>query len=651
MTIFLLLAAALLQEPAKLRLPALLSNHMVLQRGTDAPIWGWAPTGTVVNVSASWGASAAVKANAAGLWRATLATPAAADKAQTVWIESAVGSATLTDVLIGEVWVCGGQSNMEWTLGPGVGNGVEGWEQAVAAADLPGIRYFNVPNVVAVAPAEDCQGSWAVCSPQTAGVMSAIGFFYGRALHQELKGVPIGLIGCEWGGTPAEAWTSEEFLAKRGDYKEAVARLQEARTGGTAQPSLEALQKAWWEKLEQTDTGSREKWNRADLDDSAWESVALPGAFDEDLGGFDGVVWYRRTVQIPQDWVQKDLVIELGPIDDCDTFYADSERWGATHQDGAWQTPRKYAIAAKLVDDRNVVLAVRVLDTGGAGGLVGAPESLKIYRQNEPEKSIPLAGEWKMRAGASMADLGAFPRQNWLGPHHPASLYNGMLAPLTNYAMRGAIFYQGESNVGNPEQYATLFPDMVASWRAAWGRGDFPFYWVQIAPYNYGAGELPARLREAQLLALDKIKQGGMAVVMDIGNPRDIHPLKKKEVGERLARWALAGPYERKNLEASGPMLAGFEIKGRVVTLRLSHAHGLKTRDGKAPSHFQIAGADKVFHPAEAKIVGETVVLTSAEVLIPIAARYGWGEADEPNLQNADGLPASSFRTDNWPRP
>jgi len=651
MTIFLLLAAALSQEPAQLRMPALIADHMVLQRGTDAPIWGWAPPGTVVNVGASWGASAAVKADASGLWRAALATPAAADKPQTLWIECAVGSATISDVLIGEVWVCGGQSNMEWTLGPGVGNGVEGWEKTVAAADLPGIRYFSVPNVVAAAPAADCQGSWAVCSPETAGPMSAVGFHFGRALHEELKGVPIGLIGCEWGGTPAEAWTSEEFLARRGDYADAVARLQAARAGGAKEASLEELQKAWWDNLQQKDPGSRELWNRADLDDTGWDKATLPGSFDAALNGFDGVVWYRRSVQIPQDWVQKDLVVELGPIDDCDTFFADSERWGATHQDGAWQMPRQYRIAAKLVADRNLTLALRVVDTGGGGGLIGAPEAMNIYRQNHPDQSVSLAGEWKMRAGASMGELGGFPRQNWLGPNHPAALYNGMLAPLTRYAIRGAIFYQGESNVGNPEQYATLFPDMIASWRAAWGRGDFPFYWVQIAPYVYGAGELPARLREAQLQALGKVKNGGMAVVMDIGNPRDIHPLKKQEVGERLARWALAGPYERKDLETSGPMLAGFEIKGRVVTLRLSHARGLNTRDGKPPSHFQLAGADKVFHPAEAKIEGDAVVLTSAEVLIPVAARYGWGEGDMPNLQNAEGLPASSFRTDSWPRP
>jgi sialate O-acetylesterase len=538
---------------------------------------------------------------------------------------------------------------MEWTLGPGVGNGVEGWQDAVAAADLPAIRWFDVPNEVAAAPADDSQGSWSVCSPKTAGTMSAIGFFYGRALHREL-GVPIGLIGCNWGGTPAEAWTSEEFLARRDDFGDALARLREARAGDE-RPTLDELQRAWWERLEATDAGSREKWNRADLDDSGWTTTQEPGGWNARMSDFDGVVWYRRTVEIPQEWVGRDLVVELGPIDDFDDFWADGQHWGKTHEDGRWSTPRLYRIAAKLVADARLVLAVRALDTGGGGGFHGAPETMKLYRQNFPDKTVPLAGEWKTVRGASLADLGGFPRQNWLNAEHPAALFNGMLASLTRTPVRGAIFYQGESNVGNPEQYATLFPDMVASWRAAWGRAEFPFYWVQIAPFRYGAGEQAARLREAQLQALELIPHGGMAVTMDVGHPTDIHPLKKIEVGERLALWALAGPYGRDGVEAHGPEYANQRADGAALILTLRHAAGLRTRDGKTPSHFQIAGADRQFHPAEAKVVGETVVLTSAAVPHPVAARYGWGEADMPNLVNGAGLPASSFRTDDWPRP
>jgi sialate O-acetylesterase len=646
------LAIAALQAPDSpgLKLPAVLSDHLVLQRGAAVPIWGWAPPGTLVHVSASWNVKADTRAGADGRWRAELATPAAAAGAQTIWVESPAGSATLHDVLLGEVWVCGGQSNMEWTLGPGVGNGVEGWEAATAAADLPLIRWFDVPNEVAAAPVEDCGGAWSACTPQSARTMSAIGFFFGRALHEALDGVPIGLIGCNWGGTPAEAWTSEEFLARRGDYADALAHLRAARAG-TAHPTLEQLQQAWWQNLEQADAGSREKWNRADLDDSGWHPATLPGIWHGDLGGFDGVVWYRREVQIPQEWVGRDLVVELGPIDDCDTFWADGLRWGATHADGAWQTPRVYHIAAKEVADTRLVLAIRAVDTGGAGGLSGAPETLKVFRQNFPGKSVPLAGAWRMQRGAALADLGAFPRQNWLGPGHPAALFNGMLAPLANFPIRGAIFYQGESNVGNPEQYATLFPDMVASWRAAWQRGDFPFYWVQIAPYGYGAGELAARLREAQDRAQRVIPNGGMVVTMDIGHPTDIHPLKKLAVGERLARWALAGPYGREGIEASGPVPAEFTARGPEFVVRFAHAGGLRTRDGAPPSHFLLAGADRVFHAAAARIEGESVVLRSAAVPAPVAARYGWGEADMPNLENHAGLPASSFRTDDWPRP
>lgn len=643
------LLAAQQAAPSGLRLPAILASHAVLQRGSEAPVWGWAPPGTLVRVSSSWGAAQDARSDADGRWRVALAAPPEGKGAQTIWIESPAGSATLEDLLVGEVWVCGGQSNMEWTLGPGVGAGVDGWQGAVADADLPQIRWFDVPNVVAAAPAEDCVGAWSVCSPQTAGTMSAVGFFYGRALHREL-GVPIGLIGCNWGGTPAEAWTSEEFLARRSDFGDALQRLREARQGG-ARPTLEDLQAEWWANLERVDLGSRESWNREELDETGWETTQEPGGWNARHADYDGVVWYRRTVEIPQEWVGRDLVVELGPIDDFDDFWADGQHWGKTHEDGRWSTPRQYHIAAKLVADARLVLAVRAVDSGGGGGFHGAPESMKLYRQNFPDRTVALAGEWQTRRGAALGELGGFPRQNWLNAGHPAALFNGMLAALTRLPIRGAIFYQGESNVGNPEQYATLFPDMVASWRAAWGRGDFPFYWVQIAPFTYGAGEQAARLREAQYRALEIIPNGGMAVTMDVGHPTDIHPLQKWEVGERLARWALAGPYGRKGLDPHGPQYLSQQAAGASLTLSFSHADGLRTTDGKAPTHFLLAGADRKFHPAEARIVGTTVVLTSAAVSQPVAARYGWGEADMPNLCNAQGMPATSFRTDDWPRP
>lgn len=647
------LLALLPQEGSALRLPALVGDHMVLQRDARARVWGWAAPGDSVSVTPSWsGVAATAVAGPDGAWELALRTPGDAPGPHRIRVESRSGARTLEDVMLGEVWVCGGQSNMEWTLGRGVGNGVEGGAEAAAAADWPEMRWFDVPHAVAMSPAQDCGGSWSVVTPEVAQHMSAVGFFFGAALRRELPGVPIGLIGCNWGGTVAEAWTSEEMLAARGDFDLELSRMRAAREKGEGgADSVASLQAAWWENLERTDPGSREKWNRTELDESGWTPAALPGAWQGDLAGHDGVVWYRRTVKIPADWVQRDLVVELGPIDDCDTFWADGERWGRTHQDGAWQQPRQYHIASKLVGDDTLVLALRVVDTGGQGGLHGAPEQMRLYRAGHEDEAIPLAGEWKMRVGAPLSGLGAFPRQSWFHQNSPCALYDGMLAPVTRHAIRGAIFYQGESNVGRWWQYRSLFPDMVRSWRRAWGQGDFPFYWVQIAPFGYGAGEAPARLREAQAMAADAVPNGGMAVTMDIGDPRDIHPLKKREVGERLARLALRGAYGRAGVVAHGPAFRAAEARGAELVLSFDHAEGLNSLGGAPLDQFLLAGEDRAFHPAEARIEGASVVLRSAAVAAPVAARYAWGEADRGTLANGAGLPASSFRTDDWPAP
>ncbi|MDA1260151.1 MAG: hypothetical protein O3A20_05965 [Planctomycetota bacterium] len=645
------LLALLPQDPSALRLPALVGDHMVLQRDAQVRIWGWAKPGNPISVLPSWMEhQESAVAGDDGSWSLMLKTPADQPGPHVIEISSPSGARTLSDVLLGEVWVCGGQSNMEWTLGPGVGNGVEGGAEAAAAADYPDMRWFDVAHAVTLAPMSDSTGSWQVVTPQVAPRMSAIGFFFGAALRREMPGVPIGLIGCNWGGTLAEAWTSEEFLAKRGDFDLELARIKAARAdGANAGASVAAMQRAWWEKLERTDEGSRSGWAAADFDDSSWEEAQLPGSWSGELAGHDGVVWYRRTVEIPEAWGKHDMVAELGAIDDCDTLWAGGKPSGATQQDGAWQTPRQYEVYQESLIGRRVTLALRVVDTGGAGGLSGPPEALRIYRHGQPDGAVSLAGPWKMKRGATLGELGEFPRQAWFNQNSPTALYNGMLSPVTRYRIRGAIFYQGESNVSRWHQYRSLFPDMVRSWRAAWGQGDFPFYWVQIAPFNYGAGERPARLREAQLLALAAIPNSGMAVTMDVGDPGNIHPIQKEVVGERLARWALAGPYARSGFEASGPMLRAAEAKGAEMVLHFEHAAGLQSLGGTTLANFTLAGEDKVFHSAEARIVGDTVVLRSAEVSAPAAARYCWGEADAGSLANGAGLPASSFRSDDWP--
>lgn len=644
-----LLAALLasLQDASSLRLPSLVGDHMVLQRDAEVRVWGWAAPGAAIQVEVGWSEQpSSARSGPDGGWEVRLRTPADAPGPHRITISDGAETRVLEDVLLGEVWVCGGQSNMEWPLAARVIGGAE----AAAAADWPEVRWFDVPHAVAMAPAADCGGAWSVVTPQLAPRMSAIGFFFAEALRRDLPGVPLGLIGCNWGGTVAEAWTSEELLTERGDFELELARMRAARARGEDQAaSVAALQDAWWRNLDAGEQGLREGWQRTDHDDAAWETAVLPGVWAGDLAAHDGVVWYRKTVAIPAEWAQQELVLELGPVDDCDDSWAGGEPCGSTRDDGAWNRPRAYVVPGARALGGTLTLALRVVDTGGGGGLHGEPAALRLFPRGRPDAAIPLAGQWKLRRGAALADLGAFPRQAWFHQNSPTALFHGMLAPVTRHTIRGAIFYQGESNLSRWWQYRSLFPDMVRSWRRAWGQGDFPFYWVQIAPFGYGRGEDAARLREAQALAVAAIPHGGMAVTMDVGDPRDIHPLAKREVGERLARLALAGAYGRAGVDARGPEFRSAEARGAEMILHFDHAEGLRTLDGAPPANFALAGADRVFHPAEARIEGATVVLRCAAVPAPVAARYCWGEADAGSLADAAGLPASSFRTDDWP--
>jgi len=467
-SVCLLLVSALLSPLSAQGLSPLFGDHMVLQRETGAPVWGNTDPGTEVTVTASWPGAVAQTATAdtRGDWRVVVRTPSAGGPFA-LTARAGDDETVVSDVLIGEVWICSGQSNMEWRVTQSKDADAE-----VAAADHPMIRFFDVPRTTSGSPAATCGGTWRAVSPQTVGGFSAVGYYFGRELQGEL-GVPVGLIGSNWGGTVAEAWTSAETLR---------------------------------------------------------------GVFPEFGGKLDS--------------------LEQG-----------------------------------------------VADASSSGG--------KKLNQNTP-----------------------------------TVLFNGMIAPLVPFAIRGAIWYQGESNRTRAYQYRSLFPAMIADWRAHFGRGDFPFYFVQIAPYGYrGDTGQAAELREAQAMA-QSVRNTGMAVTMDIGNPKDIHPANKQDVGRRLALCALGQTYGE-GVEWRGPTLRSTEVAGSTIRLNFDHAAGL-TAGGGQPTCFTIAGKDQVFHPAVAVIEGEAVLVRSPAVGEPVAVRFAWGAADQPNLRNAAGLPASSFRTDDW---
>ncbi len=628
---------------ADVRLHPLFQDHMVLQRDAEVAIWGEADPGEAVTVRGSWSpARADATADAEGRWSVRLPTGAAGGPyALTVEGNDTV---RLDDVLLGDVWLCSGQSNMEMAFRWHAG--VDDHERELAAAYRPRIRLFDVARRASPAPVREVEGRWSVCSPKSVEEFSATAYFFARAI-QERVGVPIGLIGSNWGGTRCEAWTSRGAL--EAEFPEFEAALERARVIAEhperVRAEAEARAAAWWERLVAADGGVRRAG--VEHDDADWGTANLPGAWEgSPVGDFDGVVWYRREVELPSGWDGAPLSISLGPIDDLDTAWWNGVRIGGHEAPGAWTTPRTYAVPAGLARAGRNVVAVRVVDTGGAGGFCGEPAAMSV-RHGDPSVSaaFDLSGRWRFERGPTARDLGRFPSGDGFHQNWPTALHNGMIAPLVPFGLKGVIWYQGESNRLEARLYRRLFPAMIRDWRRAFERDELPFLFVQIAPFAYGgdAGQA-AELREAQLLAL-ATPHTGMACTMDVGDPKDIHPGNKRAVGRRLARWALAKTYGV-DVPYSGPLYRGYRAEGDALRLVFDHGEGLRTRDGAPPSHFVVAGADGVFHEATATIDGEAVVVRSSSVPKPVAARYAWGAADEPNLENAAGLPASSFRTD-----
>lgn len=635
-----LLALALLAAPAAadLELPTLLADHMVLQRSTTVTLWGGADPGEAVEVTPSWGGTVATRADGAGSWSVQVETPGAGGPHSLRFVGN--DEVVLEDVWTGDVWVCSGQSNMQWGLRQS-----DGGAEAIAAADHPRLRFFEVPRRTAMTPQDACGGAWRVCSPDTIANFSAVAYWFGSDLERELD-VPIGLIGTYWGGTPAEAWTSEASLVEVQQFPDVLARIRDARANPGGEDSLASLRARWWEGWGATDPGAQGGWMEASFDAGDWRTTEVPGTWESlDLGGWDGVLWYRRTVDVPEAWAGRELQLHLGPIDDMDVAWFNGVEVGGMKGEGSWNTPREYTVPAELVRAGANTITVCAVDTGGVGRFGMEAEQMTLAPAGGD--AIPLAGTWRWRAGAPLGDLGAWPRGTWFNSNTPTALYNGMIHPLLRTAITGAIWYQGEANVKRAAQYRTLFPTMIRDWRGAFGQGEFPFYFVQLAPFGYGGDTgQAAELREAQLLTLG-LPATGMAVTMDVGNPRDIHPRDKRTVGHRLALLALAKNYGR-DVPCEGPGYRSMVVEADQIRVVFDHADGLTSGDG-APTCFTIAGEDRVFHPAEARIEGRSVVVASPAVPAPVAVRFAWGAADGPNLRNGAGLPASSFRTDDWP--
>ena len=634
---------------AEVRLPSIIGDNMVLQRGVKVRIWGKANVGERITVTFDR-KSVNTVADAQGRWQVWLGPLKAGGPSElTIKGDNVL---TIKNVLVGEVWICSGQSNMEWALV----NTVDGAE-AVAQANYPEIRLFTVEHNTATSALEDVQGRWVVTTPEDAGSFSAVGYFFGREIYQQVK-VPIGLINTSWGGTPAEAWTALEALRSSPELKPILDRYESSLNAGpqTKQAYERALAE-WEEKnlyLDSENKGEAQGYADPATSTVDWSKMDLPKQFETAGLLIDGVVWFRKVVDVPATWAGRDLVLNLTAIDDYDITYFNGKKIGSTGREtpNSYMVPRKYVVPGSLVRSGQNVIAVRVFDRAGEGGFGrGGEMSLRGAGGEE----ISLRGDWSYKVELALEpkrpDWGSRPEPvGASNQNSPGVLYNAMLAPLVPFSIRGAIWYQGESNAGRAYQYRTLFPTMIRNWRSVWGY-DFPFYFVQLPnwrPRQDQPGESDwAELREAQAMTLRE-PHTGMAITIDVGDGDDLHPRNKLDVGRRLATLALANVYG-KEIIPSGPLFDRFKVEGNKVRISFKYGQGLKTSDGGPVKGFAIAGADRRFVWAEARIEGDTVVVSTPGIQKPVAVRYGWADNPLVNLYNKAGLPASPFRTDDWP--
>lgn len=643
--------ALLLLTPAaaaQLRLPTVFSDGMVLQREATAPVWGWAEPGQEVSVRGSWDGAVAARATAdtEGRWRATLSTPAAGGPFR-LEVRAGDQAADVEDVLVGEVWLCSGQSNMEWTLDlilPAARRSV-GLDERTTGLDRPEVRFFDIPQTTAEAPRDDCDARWWAASGNDALRCSAVAYFFACELQDRLQ-VPIGLVVSAWGGTRAEAWTSEEVVSRFPHHAASLERIRSADPADFARAT-----QAYWKGID----GGR-FWTRRfpspDFDDSDWEVQALPAHFESGpVGNHDGIVWYRRALEVPAAWDAQELELTMSPIDDMDETFWNGVSIASTLEPGSHATVRRYRVPAHLVTSGPAVLAVRAVDTGGPGGFAPRtdPQGRPPIRLSFGAEDLDLGGEWRVRRGAPVQALPPRPAKVGTNSNTPAALYNGMIAPILTYGVRGAIWYQGESNRYRADEYRTLFPAMITDWRERWGDLELPFYFVQLAPFRYGGDvdDSTARVREAQALAATDLPATGMALTADIGNARDIHPVNKWTVGERLARFAFRDLYGFPDVVADGPTLRRAVPSGAELVLEFDHVHGRLEAIGSTIGEFQVAAEGGEYVAAEARISddGQRIVLRAAGVAAPVDARYLWSDAGYASVRGGSGLPVAPFRT------
>ena len=625
-----------------MKLANLFSDNCILQRDRPVPIWGWGKPGERVTVEFA-GQKKTTTADAAGKWRVTLDPLPASHEPR----ELVAGDCRVKNVLVGDVWLCSGQSNMQWTVNDSLNGTAE-----VAAANYPRLRLFTVPRQAVLDPQADVTAAWRVCTPATIAQFSAVGYFFGRELLGKLD-VPIGLIDSSWGGTRVEAWTSRDGLWSDPELRNEIQMYEkwtQTPAGRFARESHQLSKTdidAWIKSLGKPDPGNighAKGWAARDFDDATWSTMPIPSGWQLHQHNFSGVFWFRRTVDVPAAWAGKDLVLHLGSADKTDTTYFNNVQVGAIgfESKSPWNTPRVYRIPGKLVQPGRNVIATRVYSNVYQGGLVGPAEAMQLKLDSA---SIPLAGPWRYKVEHNLGITPMVFSSPGPGNANTATiLHNSMIAPLAPAALRGVIWYQGESNAGNARRYRNLFPLLINDWRRTFEQAELPFFYVELANYM-AVQKAPvesgwAELREAQAFAL-QLPHTGMASAIDVGDADDIHPKNKQAVGKRLALAALAQVHGQP-VVPGGPCYNSHTIEGDTVRIEFDNvAAGLSA---KGPLQgFAVAGTDGKFAWAAASIDGKTVVIRALQ---PTAVRYAWANNPIGNLYNSVGLPAMPFRTD-----
>ncbi|MGE9291090.1 MAG: sialate O-acetylesterase [Puniceicoccales bacterium] len=633
----------------ELKLPHLLSDHMVVQHDQPIHFWGWGEPGEKVTVEFN-GESAEGTIRDDGTWSLKIA-PAPPGGPYRATITSGESTLAIEDILSGEVWLASGQSNMEWAL-----SRVENAGKHIADAHFPQIRSFKVPKKLSYTPLDNADARWNVASPDTVAGISAVGWFFAKEIS-ETQNMPVGILQASWGGTYVEAWTPFAVL------KATNPMLQPPTGPADLTPDEQAEILAHYETVKYLkDAGNRGVligWQMNQYDDKAWSTIELPGSIEGAGHAVDGAFWVRKKIQIPAEWDGKDLELSLGAIDDYDITWVNGKQIGATgpEEKDAWSIQRKYIIPSKVVQlpgGEPLQIAIRVFDRYGIGGFTGKESDLTLAPVDPTETDSPLSlsGPWKFWFETQSPDLskGTILGSLMNRPNQPSVLFNAMISPLIPYPIRGAIWYQGESNSGRPEDYAVTFPDMIEAWREAWGLGEFPFLYVQLASFK-DPQRLPseggwALIREAQQAAL-LLPNVAEAIILDAGEADDIHPRDKVTPAHRLALQARAEVYGEE-IEYSSPYLNSWESEGATIHLHFAPVYeGLETLDKAEPEGFAIQDEEGTWFWAKAKIISpDTIELSHPEVSNPQAARYAWASNPRANVYNSAGLPLSPFRTD-----